>query len=318
MKLAPIVLFTFNRPHHTQQVLNSLAQNVEAKDSHLYIFSDGPKENADPGIIKKIKETRAIVNAENRFKKVTVVEHQKNKGLAASISEGVTQIVNEYGTVIVLEDDLVLSPYFLTHMNDSLDRYEDNKRVSQIGACNFFACGPKYPSVFFLAMPECLGWATWRDRWQHFNPDAAYLLEQLRKNDLMFRFNAYGSYDMEGMLKDQIGKNGTSWAIRWQAVCVLNNWLTLYPNPAFSNHMESNEATHAGFNITPPLCNKRPEFKTAEVKELPEIIEAMKLGYNNACDYFGNPRKASFTSRLKSFFRRFVPEPIVIAMRGKN
>jgi hypothetical protein len=318
MKLAPIVLFTYNRPQHTRGVLDSLAKNAEAKDSDLFIFSDGPKENAGLEVLQKIEETRKIIGSESRFKKVSVVIQEKNKGLAKSISDGVTQIVNEHGKVIVLEDDLILSPYFLAHMNDSLNRYEDDRRVAQIGACNFFACGPKFPSVFFLAMPECWGWATWRDRWQHFNWDAEYLLKQLQEKNLIFRFNTYGSYDMEGMLRDQIGKNGSSWAIRWQAVCILNNWLTLYPNPAFSNHIESDEATHASLNITPPLCNRLPEFKTVEIKELPETIEAMKLGYNHQCDYFGNPKQISFLSRVKSKFRRFVPESFIAAVRGKN
>ncbi len=318
MRPAPIVLFTYNRPWHTQQVLNSLANNAEAKDSELYIFSDGPKENASTLQLKQIEETRTIIKKENRFKNVVITEQKKNKGLARSISDGVTEIVNKHGTVIVLEDDLILSPYFLLYMNDSLQRYENDTRVAQIGACNFFACGPKYPDYFFLAMPECLGWATWKNRWEHFNADAQYLLDKLHQQDLMYRFNAYGSYDMEGMLKDQIGTNGSSWAIRWQAVCVLNNWLTLYPNPAFSNHIESKDATHANHNITPPLCKTVPVFKTMVVKENDTVIEAMKRGYNNTGDYFGNLKKPALKHRLKKQIRRFIPDFIIAKIRGQN
>ncbi|MBA2611404.1 MAG: glycosyltransferase family 2 protein [Bacteroidetes bacterium] len=302
MNLAPIVLFTYNRPFHTQQVLDSLAQNIEAKDSLLYIFCDGAKENASAADLEKIKKTREIVNSEKRFKEVIVTEQIKNKGLAGSVIDGVTEVVNKHSNVIVLEDDLVLSPYFLLHMNDSLTRYEKDPKICQIGACNFFACGPKYPDVFFLAMSECWGWATWKNRWEHFNPNAQQLLEKLQEKNLIQRFNAYGSYDMEGMLKDQILGKVSSWAIRWQAVCVINGWLTLYPNPAYTNHIESKEATHANDNVVPPMQQTKPVFKTFVAEENAAVIEAMKLGYAHLGDHYGNPIEIKSSNKLKKFF----------------
>ena len=107
MKLAPIVLFTYNRPIHTQNVLNSLAICEEAKESLLYVFCDGAKENVDATGLNKIEEVRKIVASENRFKQIIITVQEKNKGLANSIIDGVTQVVNEHGKVIVLEDDLV-------------------------------------------------------------------------------------------------------------------------------------------------------------------------------------------------------------------
>lgn len=316
---SPIVLFTFNRPEHTKNVLDSLALNNEAKESDLFIFCDGAKEGASDEIIAKIKEVRSIVAKENRFKSVTVKIQEKNKGLANSIIEGVTEIVNKYGKVIVLEDDLVFSPYFLNYMNDSLVRYENKKDVAQIGGCNFFANGKKYPKTFFATMPDTWGWATWKDRWQHFNEDAIYLYKQIETNDLMFRFNAYGTYEMEKMLKDQILGKVDSWAIRWQAVMILNNWLCLYSNPAFSNHIESTNATHAPVNILPPLENNKPEFETVPVVELPIIIEAMKKGYSGKGDYFGNLRPKFKRRKIKSYFKKMatflIPHGIVMLFK---
>lgn len=288
MKLAPIVLFTFNRPIHTQNVLNSLSICAEAKDSILYVFCDGAKENVDEIGLSKIQEVRKIVQSENRFKQVIVTIQEKNKGLANSIIDGINEVINEHGKVIVLEDDLVFSPYFLNYMNDSLIRYENNKRVGEIGACNFFANGSKFPNFFFTNMPDTLGWATWKDRWQHFNSDAVYLYKELENKNLMYKFNTHGAYDMEGMLQDQIFGKVDSWAIRWQAVMVLNNWLCLYSNPAFSNHIESIDATHANKNIIPPMQIEKPSFETVDVIELPEVITAIKRGYAGQSDYFGN------------------------------
>lgn len=307
MELAPIVLFTYNRPIHTQQVLDSLASNSESKDSLLFIYCDGAKGSADKQCLSSIEETRKVAFREQRFKKVFVIEQPENKGLANSIIEGVTNVVNQYGNVIVLEDDLILSPYFLCYMNDSLERYRDDLNVGQIGGCNFFACGSAFPKTFFIPISDCLGWATWKDRWKAFTPDGGYLLNQLKNQDIIHKFNAYGSYDMEGMLKNQIAGKVSSWAIRWQAVCVINNWLTLYPNPSVTNHIESSNATHANLNIIPPLIATRPRLKTVEVKELDVVIQAMKLGYSGSGDYYGksiNKQQVPVRRFVAKFWRK--------------
>jgi hypothetical protein len=288
MKLAPIVLFVYNRPGHTQRLLDSLAANTESKDSLLYIYCDGAKNNANEDEVRKIEKTREIIDAETRFKDVIITIQSKNKGLANSIIDGVTEIINRYGKVIVLEDDLIVSPFFLAFMNDALERYADTPHVGQIGACNMFACGSKYPSSFFTIPPDCWGWATWKDRWAHFNPDGKQLLEQLESGNLMNKFNVYGSYRMKELLIAQINGLVSSWAVRWTAVCVLNNWLTLYPNPSITNHIESANATHAQINVTPPLMLAGPVFKTVDVIELPKIRRAMMRGYKGIGDYYGN------------------------------
>jgi hypothetical protein len=316
-KLSPIVLFTYNRPLHTQQVLNSLAENAEAKDSVLYVFCDGAKKNATEEGLKKINEVKEIVKKENRFKKIIVTINELNKGLANSIIDGVTTVINSHGKVIVLEDDLILSPFFLSYMNDSLDRYKNNSTVGQIGACNFFACGKNYPDYFFVPLPDCLGWATWKDRWEAFNPNVDELRIELMNNENKIAvFNAYGAQDFMEMLDQQKQGKVNSWAIRWQAVCVLNGWLTLYPNPAMSNHIESEEATHANKNIIPPIATIAPKFYTVEVKEVFNVIKAFKLGYSGKGDYFGKIKKKSKKGRIKRMIKLLVPSVIINLLKN--
>lgn len=309
--LAPIVLFIYSRPFHTKNLLDSLASNEEASESLLYIFCDGPKEGASDEVIRKIEETRLVAKTESRFQKVIIVENQENKGLANSIIHGVTEVVNSHGKIIVLEDDLVVSKYFLYYMNNSLDRYKTNESVGQIGACNFFACGDKYDETFFIPIPDCWGWATWKDRWEHFNPNAIELLDQLKQAKLEGKFNVYDSCDMIGMLKSQIEGRVSSWAIRWQAVCILNNWLTLYPNPSVSNHIESSEATHESSNITPPLCTSKPKLDTIAVLESDRVIKAMKRGYSMKGDYFGNIKEEYKVHPIKYLILAIVPRKVV-------
>jgi GT2 family glycosyltransferase len=113
-KLSPIILFAYNRPEHTKKTVEALQKNKLAKDSLLYIFSDGPKREDD---VPKIKKVRDYIKTIKGFKKVEIFESNKNKGLANSVISGVTKIINKYGEVIVLEDDLITSPNFLVYMN---------------------------------------------------------------------------------------------------------------------------------------------------------------------------------------------------------
>ena len=310
---APIVLFTYNRPWHTRQVLETLAKNNEAKDSILYVFCDGAKADTTTDNLVKIEEVRGLINLENRFKEIIIKVQEKNKGLANSIIDGVTEVLNIHGRVIVLEDDLILSPFFLSYMNDSLERYKNNSSVGQIGACNFFACGKNYPNYFFVPLPDCLGWATWKDRWDFFNPNVNELKIQLENSaDKRNIFNAYGTYDFMGMLHQQKQGKVDSWAIRWQAVCVLNGWLILYPNPSMTNHIESEEATHANVNIIPPIMIKAPFFQTIEAKLNDTVINAFKLGYSGKGDYFGKDKSESKKSKIIKIIKLFIPPIIFI------
>lgn len=298
--LSPVVVFAYNRPYHTKQLLDSLALNEESSKTDLFLICDGPKNNASPEQQRQIKEVADIAQSEKRFGKTITINRDSNYGLASSIMDGVTMILEKHETVIVLEDDLVVSPYFLHYMNDSLIRYQCNERVGQIGACNIFACGEKFPQSFFIPIPDCLGWATWKNRWINFEPDAAKLLESLKQGNLIHKFNVYGSYDMLGMLKNQINGQGTSWAVRWTAVCVINNWLTLYPNPSFTNHIESYNSTNFNLSILPPLCKIKPVLETVEVIEIPSVIKAMRRGYSGNGDFYGN-LKYSITQQVNNY-----------------
>lgn len=308
--LAPIALFAYSRPQHTKNALDSLFQNEEAKESELYIFCDGAKATASEKTLSDIAEVREIAQSENRFKKVTVVIQEKNKGLANSIISGVTQVVNQHGTVIVLEDDLIVSKYFLSYMNDGLSRYKDNPAVAEIGGCNFFACGAKYPEYFISPMAETWGWATWKDRWEKFSSDAVGLYNALEENKLMHKFNTYGAYDMQGMLKEQIFGKVDSWAIRWQAVMVLNEMYCIHPNPSHVQHIESFGATHAPVNIVPPLMTEKPVFKTIAIKEDANVIEALKKGYAGQGDYFGKYKPKYIKKRIGKILKAILLFPI--------
>jgi hypothetical protein len=297
--LAPIILFVFKRPLHTKNILDSLSKNLESSKSIIYIYCDGPKNTSNSDEVFKINEVRKICDAENRFLKVNIIKQEHNKGLANSIIEGVTKVVNLYGKVIVLEDDLILSPYFLSYMNDSLHRYEKNNNVGQIGGCNYFAFGDEFPNYFFWSVPDSLGWGTWKNRWEKFYYDSKELYNIVNNRRLINKFNAFGAYDFMNLLKDQIDGKVDSWAIRWHGTCIVNDWKTLYSNPSMTNHIESIDATHAPVNILPPLCDKIPNYFSIRTRVLKKIIFAYRLYYEN------HPDSNQSNISNKSFFSDF-------------
>ncbi|MEM7086985.1 MAG: glycosyltransferase [Bacteroidota bacterium] len=222
-KFAPIVLFVYNRPWHTRQTLEALMRNKLAGESELYVFADGPAADASEEILEAIQETRKVVGEKSWCGKVHTVLRTSNMGLANNVIDGISQIVNEHGKVIVLEDDLITSPYFLTFCNDGLEVYNDRKEVFSVNGFQF-PLETNASDVFLSPLgTSSWGWATWKDRWAHFESEPPN--KELIKSDryIQSRFN-FGGYDYTNMLD-----NKNSWAIRWYYSVFLRNGLGLFP-----------------------------------------------------------------------------------------
>ncbi len=311
---APIVLFVYNRPAHTEKTLTALAANVLADQSQLYIFCDGPKKGANTNTIKAIEKTRQIVKSKNWCGEVTIVERENNYGLQKSVIEGVTDIINKHGKIIVLEDDLVTSRFFLQFMNDALNVYANEQKVLSVGAFNFFATDDDVEDTFFIPIPDCWGWATWKDRWDLFEPNGQLLLNKLREQNLIDKFNLGGAYDFESMLIAQVKGNISSWAIRWQAVSYLENKLSLYPKYSVTKNIGfCNNATHGvsdQYTGNIKFAEKRILVEKIAIAEKPDIIEKMNRGY------FKTTRPPKKT-RIKLFIRKnikyLVPPAVTLA-----
>lgn len=228
MHLAPIILFVYNRPWHTEQALNALAANKLSDQSVLYIYADGPKTDASDDILQNIQETRKLIKREKWCKEVLIIESEHNRGLANSVINGVTETINKHGRTIVLEDDLVTHPFFLKYMNRYLDIYQDNESVISVHGF-MYPIKKKIDSPFFLRGADCWGWATWKRGWDLFEPNGQLLLDQLISKRLNSEFNFNNSYNYTSLLETQIKGDVDSWAIRWYASAFLANKLTLYP-----------------------------------------------------------------------------------------
>ncbi|ACF14964.1 methyltransferase FkbM family [Chloroherpeton thalassium ATCC 35110] len=281
MNLAPIVLFVYNRPWHTEQTLIALTNNELCEESVLYIYADGAKVNANSEELQKIEEVRKIIRQDWRCRDVEIIQSDVNKGLANSIIQGVTDIVNRYGKVIVLEDDIVTSIGFLKYMNDALVLYENEEKVMHISGY-MFPVKKKLPDTFFYNTASCWGWGTWKRAWKNFNDDAVYLYNKLIEHDLLYKFNIEGGYDFERQLIDNIEGNIKTWAIKWYASFFLNGGYALHPYPSLTNNIgHDNSGQHCGndsFYYWSKLANNIKVYKI-DIQESKKARKAIRSFY---------------------------------------
>ena len=244
--LAPIILFTYNRPVHTQITLNYLKTNPLADQSTLYIYCDGAKENTSKERLQNIKKVEAVVREQQWTKEVIVVVAKENMGLAKNVITGVTEVVNKHGKAIVLEDDLKVGKNFLTYMNQALDKYENETTVKQISGFLFPLNLKKKNRTLFLPMTNTIGWGTWKRVWNEidFTAEGYEILKSDRA--IRHRFNLDGSYDYAKMLIKQLeSKNYGSWGIRYYWSVFNNNGLVLYPDYPMIQHNDfDSSGTH--------------------------------------------------------------------------
>jgi hypothetical protein len=299
MSYAPVILFAYSRAAHTQRVLEALAKNAEMKETLLYVFVDGPKENATPEALKKNEEVIALFS-ENRWAKDLKVEISKtNKGLAKSIVQGVTKVLELHEKVIVLEDDIVTSPQFLGFMNEGLDRYQNSDQVACISGYVYpLRKSPK--TAFFILGADCWGWATWKHQWTSFIHDVDLLIREVEKPENLSDFTFKNTYPYLEMLKDRAAGRNQSWAIQWYAGAFINRKLCLYPAKSLvSNIGNDGTGTH---NVEVSHTHDT----TLQHQEIiwPAAVEDSAEGRKAFEDFFKSSRKISFFFRLKRFLKR--------------
>lgn len=242
---APVALFVYKRLWHTQETISALASNTLADQTELIIFSDGPKSEPDTEVVGNV---RSYIRTITGFKSIEIIERPENMGLANSIIDGVTNILTRYDKVIVLEDDLVTSPSFLTYMNNALELYKSDEEVISVHGY-VYPVPETLPETFFLRGADCWGWATWKHGWRHFERDGKRLLRELIERNLEQAFDLDGGYPYTRMLKKQIEGKNDSWAIRWHASAFIENKLTLYPGKSLVQNIGNDSSgTHSWDN----------------------------------------------------------------------
>jgi hypothetical protein len=300
-KLAPIALFVYNRPEHTRRTLAYLQKNVLADESRLFIFSDAAKTPADQ---QKVDEVRQIIADVSGFKAVKVTERKTNLGLANSIIAGVTKLVNEYGRVIVFEDDLLSSPYTLEYFNEALTRYQDEEKIMHIGAYMYDLKDRTLPQTFLFRAATSWGWATWDRAWKNFEPDVDVLIGQFDRSKIN-KFSIEGTMNFWKQMQEfKAGKNN-SWAIRWYASIFLKGGLTLNPSQSLILNI-GNDGSGIHSNNEPMY---QVRIAQRPVKFFPDVLTEDVKAYQAIKHFLAN-RKGSMWQRAVRFVKQRVGKKV--------
>lgn len=227
MNYSPIVIFAFNRLSSLKACVDSLLSNLEASESDLIVFVDGPREGKE-GEKKKVENVREFVKNITGFKSLTYQFSDINKGLATSIIDGVSYVMMRYGSTIVIEDDLICSSNFLAFMNQGLEKYESEKEVFSISGFSHpikLKAGYNFDG-YFAPRSGSWGWATWKDRWETVDWHLDNW-EKVKKNK--WQFNHWGGSDCFSLLKGWKRGSNNSWAIRFDYAQFVQKKTSLFP-----------------------------------------------------------------------------------------
>lgn len=246
-----IVLFAFNRPNLLQQALSALAANDLADTASLTIFCDGPRNEKDEPNIRSVRE---LAKNARGFATLEVVEHNQNMGCAASVIHGLTEMFRLHERLIVIEDDIVTSPYTLRFLSDGLAHYEDNEKVFNIAAwtpphiIRHLPTGYPY-DVYAIPRFNCWGWASWRDRFQSIDWEVTDYQEFKNSPQLRNAFNAGGN-DLSTMLDEQMQGKIDAWDIRADYTRFKKNMLGINPVRSYALNIGMGSGTHTTESTT--------------------------------------------------------------------
>lgn len=289
---APIAVFLYNRPDHARRILKCLETDPAVAASQVTIYCDGPKREEHRSAVQ---ETRSVAQT-HAPSGARIVERDENYGLARSIITGVTEQCDTYGRVIVLEDDLRLSPAAIDYFNAALDHFSDDERVMHV-AGYMYPVEADLPEMFLYREASCWGWATWQRAWAQFEPDARKLLTHLRRSGRQNEFDIGGSYDYEHMLYSQWRGKIDSWAIRWYASVFLNDGLCLHPGKSLvANHGFDGTGVHFKKPATSEKFHVEPDCDLPS--RFPEQIVEHQSAVTAMMSYRGQWRSKRRKKRL--------------------
>ena len=297
MHCSPIVLFAYNRLGYIKKTIKALKKNHLSKNSVIYIFSDQAKNEND---FKNIDLVRKFISTINGFKKINIIYRKKNLGLSTNIIAGINYVFKFHKTAIILEDDIVVSKFFLNYMNKNLQIYEKQKNVISIHGYNYPMDSKYVDKFFFIKGADCWGWATWRNKWRkYFINNSKYLANIIKKKKLIKDFNFGNRYNFFKMLTDNISCN-KSWAINWYASAFIKNMLTLYPKKTLVKNIglvgTNSYQIRSNFNFNSSLDNKFHTFRKIKISE--DMDAKIKMG-----EFLRKMKLNEYKIKISSFFK---------------
>jgi hypothetical protein len=268
----PVLITVYTRFNNLKNLIGSLRLNSEASQTDLYVVSDAAKYVKDEKQIETIREY--VKNDVIGFASVTLFAWDYNKGGAQSSLDAEELVIRKHKGYIYLEDDNIVSPYFLKYMNENLDRYETDPNVFCICAWNHLHSKIRdysYENFFYCAM-AAYGCGFWKNKYEKFI--AEYQVPE--RGELIFeRFRKHNVWAYDFLITDK--REGTKTGDAAASYYMFkNNMVALFPmKPIVKNvgigdgigeHCGRNQVKEQDFYtgdeifVNPPDCTIFPEI----------------------------------------------------------
>lgn len=278
---APIVVFGYKRKDHIERVVEALAENKESKDSDIWFYLDGSKNESD---IDQVNEVRKYIRSINKnwFHSISIICAENNQGLAKSVISGVDNVIEKYGKVIVVEDDALVSPFFLNFMNTALEYYYKDNQIFSVGGYvpNMSTIGRYDKDIVITQRSSSCAWGTWRDRWERID----WSISNYNKFRFDFikrkMFNEWGN-DRSSMLDDQMKGRISSWAIRFDYAMFSLSMMNIVPYKSLvTNIGNDGSGTHVSSSSNSMFFEELEVYDTHSIKfEHVEVDQRIKTHY---------------------------------------
>ncbi len=309
---SPIAFFAFNRPYHTERTLKSLINNKISKDTEVFAFIDGARNNNELHLIDSVE--KIIKSYSGNFKKLTINRSEKNLSTGTTQRINISNVLSKHENIIVLEDDVCVSKYFLEYMNKGLEKYKDFKKVWQINGYNYPIKSNSYQDTFFTRSMQIWGWATWKDRWYEFmddplSNDPFYLISKFSKKDIReFNLDLKHDINWSTVIANAEGKLPNTFDICWEAYIFMKKGLCLSPRISLTKNI--------GHDGSGSICLVDKEFEKAmlnnhrinsfpkKISEDPEALKDIQKYINKKYNFLNRVfnRLSTIYSNLKKTF----------------
>lgn len=306
MSNSPIVLFTYKRLDVTRLVVNSLLSNPEAIDSHIIIYSDGPKNQSDEVEVNLVRNYLSLLSG---FKTIDFVFRTNNYGLSRSFITGITETLECFESAIFMEDDNLVSPGFLKFMNATLQLYKYDERVCCISGYSY-PLWPHQNTPYFVRGAETWSMATWRRSWQYFCSDGNLLMSKIIDKNLFSKFSRDG-FGFFSMLQAQIDGKNDSWGVRWWSSAFVNDLYCLYPHlPLCVSIGYGVDSVHCTGGYSPIFRSPSELVDKIDILLLPRVVrQTFKTSFLIFFMNHFSLKLFSFLSRSRAFAYRLFSLP---------
>jgi hypothetical protein len=236
---APVVLFTFNRPHFTRVVLTRI---LEAMPRKIYFVQDGPRagNSLDQSSVSEVLALLEIIP--NHIEVVQIIA-EVNLGLRERFLTALDQVFEVEESAVIIEDDCLVEASFFEFANRCLSFYKDSSAVLSVNAHRPVGI-PFSRKATFEEIPRVWGWATWADRWKSFrDADSPDLNDEAVRRDLVTGIQSKTWRLMaRQLLNPEVMK--TSWAVSVTTFALERGLLSVSPPHNSVENLGGTEGTH--------------------------------------------------------------------------